>query len=107
MTTEELLELFQKHEDGYGERNYTPQKELMVTSRGDLNALILLDKLCPKEPTYRGMAPDIVCSAEHDQIWIDVELEDLAKVATSDHVNALVFFGMFIDSSTDSLSMFV
>lgn len=60
------------------------------TSRRDLNAFIKLHKLVPGKC-------DIVMSAEHDKIWLDVELEDLAEVATATDVLYLVCCGVLVD----------
>lgn len=97
MKLEEMIELFEKYEDDYLEFE---KIEIKLHNRPDIHAFILLDKLVPSES-------DIVSAAEHDQIWLDVEPEDLAKVVTREQVLELRRAGVFYDEETDSLSMFV
>lgn len=74
--------------------------ENKLSSRPDLHAFLLLDSLVP------GIL-DMVGSASHDQIWLEVDPDDLEKVATDDQIKDLVRCGVFYDEETDSLSMFV
>lgn len=69
--------------------------------RPDISAFIILDKLLPNP------GRDMVCAAEHDEIWLDVDCEKLASVATEDDILTLVRCGVRYDSSTDSFAMFV
>ena len=70
------------------------------SQRPDLCAFLLLDKLLPGER-------DIVSCAEHDQIWLDVDVEALAEVASKDDVVYLLRCGVWYDGDVESLSMFV
>lgn len=90
-------EQYQKHEGEYLEFNKVQNKTSM---RRDVHAFNLLDKLVPGER-------DIVCAASHDEIWLDVDPQELAAVATEDQVIELIRCGVRYDSETDSLSMFV
>jgi hypothetical protein len=71
-----------------------------LSPRPDMHAFILLDKLFPNKI-------DMVSAAEHDQIWLDVDPEDLSKVATEEQMIELVRCGVMYDIHTDSLSMYV
>jgi len=100
MTREELVALFEKHsDDEYIEFTRLP-KDLRVSSRKDLCGFILLDKLVPGKF-------EIVSSAEHDKIWLGVEIDDLAGVATEEDVKNLLRCGVRMDSSVESLAMFI
>jgi len=68
--------------------------------RPDICAFLLLDKLLPGER-------DIISCAEHDQIWLDIDTEELAKVATKEDVIYLLRCGVWYEEDTESLSMFV
>jgi len=68
--------------------------------RPDLCAFIILDKLAPSER-------DIVDGAEHDEIWLDVDLEKLSAAATEDDILTLVRCGVRWDDDSDCLAMFV
>ena len=57
------------------------------TARADLCAFLLLDRLVPG----RG---DMVSSAEHDEIWLNVDTERLAEVATEADILTLVRCGV-------------
>ena len=61
-----------------------------LSNRPDLHAFMLLDSLVPGKR-------EIVSSAEHDEIWLDVELSDLADVITKDHIIELIRCGVQLD----------
>lgn len=72
-----------------------------LNHRPDLNAFLLLDKLVP------GADRDLVSSASHDEIWLDVDCELLAEVAIEDDIHTLVCCGVRYDDDSESLAMFV
>jgi hypothetical protein len=94
MKTEELEQLFDKHEGSYHAFDKFPNK---LSNRRDLHAFLLLDKLVPG-------TNDIISCAEHDQIWINIELDKLAKVITEEQVIELRNCGVWI--SDGYLTMF-
>lgn len=67
-------------------------------ARPDIAAFILLDKLVPGTV---GM----IAAAEHDEIYLDVDPEKLAEVATEADILELVRCG--VRFSDDGLCMFV
>lgn len=73
------------------------------SKRLDLCAFLLLDRLVP----WKGGINKIVLAAGINQIWIRVDLEALAAVATEHDVVCLLRCGVFIDAENDSLSMHV
>lgn len=107
MTTEQLIELFKQADEVM---DIEVPAEFRVASRNDINAFILLDKLLPHTPSVHGNHTyygDMVSCAEHDEIWLDVELEELAKVITETQVRVLSALGVHLDSHNESLHMFV
>ena len=94
MTLDELYALFEKHSDEYlkFERIVAP-----LSRRPDLHAFILLDRLVPGKT-------DMISGARHDEIFLDVELDDLAVVATEENIIDLIRCG--IRESEESLAMF-
>lgn len=107
MTLERLKEIFAERDD-----NYLDWKSLTIprtTSREDLDAFLLLDKLVPSKPIDHmpGHRHDIVTCAEHDKIWLDVDLELLAQAASEEDILNLCRLGVMLDSDVDSLSMYV
>jgi len=106
MTLDQLKELFEWCSDHDDECEKLALKH-QTTTRQDLDALKLLNTLCPAKATYKGNAPDLISAAEHDQIWFATELEDLAAAATKEQIKTLSGFGVWLDSNVDALSMFV
>jgi len=70
------------------------------SSRPDLHAFLLLNELVPG-------TNDMVSAAEHDEIFLSVEPEELNKVATDEQILELVRCGIRYNSSHDCLCMFV
>jgi hypothetical protein len=71
-----------------------------LSSRPDIHALILLNQLTPGDS-------DMVSAAEHDQIWLDVEIDKLALVVTVEQLEELYACGVYYDPDVESLFMFV
>lgn len=76
MTTEQIRELFEKHNDEFihFERIENPK-----TQRPDLHAFLLLDRLCPATGKQ-----DLICCSEHDEYYLDIDLEALAASQISE-----------------------
>lgn len=70
--------------------------------RADVCAFLMLDSLCP--PLDKGS--DIIGSAGHDVIYLDVDLDALADNITDEQIRALVRCGVSYDSEYDCLMMF-
>jgi len=94
---ENLKEAFDKFEDDYLRFDRVKNK---LSLRPDIHAFLLLDKLAPE-------SMDMVCAAEHDEIYLEVDMETLAMVATEGQICELVRCGIRYDTNIDSLSMFV
>jgi hypothetical protein len=94
---ENIHGFFETHE---GEFLKFERVENKHSTRSDIHAFIVLDKLFPS-------ARDMVSAAEHEEIYLDVNPEELAEKATEDQVIELIRCGVRYDSSTDSLAMFV
>ena len=92
-----LEETFNKFDDQYIKFENAENK---LHPRPDICAFLLLDKLCP------NAGRDMVCSAEHDEIFLDVDCEKLAEVATEDDILLLTQCGVRYDDETDTLAMF-
>lgn len=69
------------------------------SNRPDLVAFLLLDKLMPG-------SRDIISAAEHDEFFIDCDVEELAKAATEDDIRMLVRCGVMYSKDFDCLSMY-
>lgn len=94
MTTEEMNGLFEAE----GEFLKFERVETKLSKRPDLHAFLLLDRLVPGKM-------DMVCSAEHDEIWLDVDADKLAEVATSADIIELIRCGVRLSDGT--LCLFV
>jgi len=70
------------------------------SERQDLHAFRLLDMM------MFGENKDIISGAEHDEIWLDVNGEELAEVASISRIHELAACGVMYDEDTGSLTMF-
>lgn len=97
MTEEDVADMFAvAHED-----NFLKDGDIgtSLTKRRDLAAFLLLDSLVPG-------TGDIVGSAEHDELYLDVTLAELAQAGISEaQVQILLRCGVFC--SDHHLKMFV
>lgn len=88
MTEKEMCILFEEISEEY----YSADFEDVVTNkrskRPDLHAFLLLDELIP------GRTRDIVAAASHDEIFLDVNLEELAAVITAEQIKELSCCGV-------------
>lgn len=107
MTLDHLKELFAREDTYIDEENLNPRYR--ITTYSDLDAFLLLDKLVPSVPISHmpGHRHDLVTCAEHDEIWLNIDLERLAAAASDDDITALQQLGVRLDNSTDSLALFV
>ena len=94
----DLAETFEKYADEYIKFD---RVENPAHARPDICAFIVLDQLLP------NAGRDMVCAAEHDEIWLDVDCEKLAEVATDADILLLTRCGVRYDDGIDSLAMFV
>lgn len=91
-----MKNLFEKYET---ESLKFDRVENKLSLRPDLHAFILLDKLVPG-------TEDIVSDSAHDEIYLSVDPEVLAKVATHDQLRDLHRCGVRHDTGLDALVMF-
>lgn len=94
----DLAWAFEKHDD-----TYCKFKDIKdpPNARPDISAFIYLDRLLPNP------GRDMVSAAEHDEIYLGIDCEKLAEVATEDDVIFLSRCGVRFDEGLDSLCMFV
>ena len=96
-----IQEIWNKYSDGETDEFLKFDRvQNKMSQRADLHAFLLLDKLMPGDC-------DMVCSAEHDEIWLDVRPEDLEKVITEEQIVELIRCGVRFESDTESFAMFV
>lgn len=93
----DLEEVFARHND---EHLHFERIEHKLSTRPDLHGFLLLDHLDPR-------GEDIVTCAEHNQIWLAVDLELLAKTATDGDIIELIRCGFWYDRDCGSLATFV
>ena len=73
--------------------------ENKLSTRADLHAFLLLDSLFPNK------AANMVSGASHDEIYLEIDPEELYGVATKEQILELIRCGVMY--SDDSLTMFV
>ena len=94
----DLKAIFEKYDDEYIKFERVENK---LHPRPDICAFLLLDKLLPND------GRNIIYSATHAEIFLDVDCEKLAEVATECDILTLRRCCVRYDDETDSLSMFV
>lgn len=93
-----LADVFNKFEDEYLKFERVVNKH---SNRPDLHAFLLLDSLVPTE-----RETDMVACAEHDEIWLGIDPEELSAVASEEQILELVRCGVRYDADVESLAMF-
>lgn len=106
MTREELEAMFDEEGEFDGEFLAFNKIAVKSTNRPDLHAFILLDKLVSSEAHNLGYGHDMVQGAEHDEIFLDVDLDKLAAVITPEQVLELIRCGVRLWEG-ESLAMYV
>ena len=97
MTEEELITTFKENDEEYLKFDRIKHKR---SQRRDLHAFLLLDQLVPR-------TRNIVCGATHDEIFLDILLDDLAKTTiTTDEAIELIRCGVRLDAYKEGLAMF-
>jgi hypothetical protein len=98
MLVEQLKATFDKYDDEYIQFENIANKR---SRRPDMHAFIVLDELLPGDGK-----DDIISAAEHEQIFLTIEPEALARVATEEIIQDLVRCGVCFDEETESLFLF-
>ena len=93
-----LAEVFEKHNSEF---LHFERVEHKLSNRPDLCGFLLLDKLLP------GADADMISASEHDEIFLDVDCDKLAEIATEEDILMLTRCGIRYDEDCDSLAMFV
>jgi len=88
MNEKQLRQLFKLHSAEYLDFELVQNKR---SRRADIHAFLLLDSLLPAEG-------NMISCAEHDEFWLEVDLEQLAKVITEDQVVELIRCGVQMDA---------
>lgn len=57
--------------------------------------------------SYMGDGIDIISAAEHDEIFLNVDLDALAKLATEKDIEFLASGGVFYSETDECLKMFI
>jgi hypothetical protein len=95
MKLKEMVKLFEKHGEEYLQFELV---EKPLHSRPDLAAFLLLDQLVPGKN-------DMVSASEHDEFFLSVDVEEVAKVITEEQIVTLIRCGIRY-SSYDCFCMF-
>lgn len=99
MTKREMMALFERNACAQFTDIWNPPSR-----RKDLCGLILLDRLVPvgSEFVYTMLG-----AADHDHVWLRIDLDELASRVTEEDVRLLVACGLCIDRELDSLCLHV
>lgn len=97
MTIAQLIKVFNEHRgDEFLKFDRIVNK---LSQRPDLHAFMLLDSLVPE-------TSDIISDAQHDEIFLEVSLKDLAKVVLVEQVVDLIRCGVRHEGDYGCLAMF-
>ena len=94
-----LQETFEKFDDESSSNFYLIENKL--STYPDLCGFLYLEKLCPAHDE------DLIAAAEHDQIYLATDCDELEKVATEEDILYLCRCGIFYDDDQECLSKFV
>ncbi len=94
---EQMVQWFETHNDEYCKFEGVRAPR---SSRRDLCGFMLLDLLV-------GGTEKMIGAAEHDEIYLSVDVDQLAEVITEDDVITLLRCGIRYDEEYDCLAMFV
>ena len=97
MTYDEVVELFDEDTKEFGKFDLVENK---LSSRRDLHAFIMLDKLFPSDK-----GGDLVCSASHNEFCLDIN-GDQIETLTREQVVELTRCGVMFHSEHDCLFKF-
>jgi hypothetical protein len=92
----DLKAAFERHSDEFLEFSLI---ESPRHPRPDVCAFLMLHDLVPGHR-------DIVSASEHDEFFLDINCDELAKVATDEHIRDLHRCGVRYNSEFDCLAMF-
>lgn len=92
----DIEEIFEKYNDEFleFERVVNP-----LHPRADLCGFLLLDKIAPG-------TNDMISASEHDEFFLDVDIEKFKAVATEEDVITLIRCGIRYSSEYDCFCMF-
>lgn len=90
---------FEKFDDEFLKFDRIPA-ERRLSNRPDLHAFLLLDRLMPG-------TSDMVSAAEHDEIWLDVDTEELDAKVSDEELMDLIRCGVRYHDEYESLCLFV
>jgi hypothetical protein len=104
MTVEELVDLFETHEDEFlKDERVEPGRRLH--RRPDLHVFLMLDRLVGDDA--EGADRDMVSAAVYDEIYLEVTPADVAAKATEEDIVDMIRCGLRYDNDTNSFCMFV
>jgi hypothetical protein len=100
MTEDQLEEFFEENSEEYikFERIENPKH-----SRPDLCAMLMISEIQSRH--YPEKRSDLISGAEHDKIFFDVDIEDIAEYSSKEELIDLIRCGIFIEEG--NLAMFV
>jgi len=97
ITIENLHQFFEDHDDEFLKFDRVTNK---LSQRPDLHAFLLLDRLIPG-------TSDMVSNAEHDEIYLDIDVPSLLLVATDSDLIDLHRCGILYREDYECLYSFV
>lgn len=92
--------LWNKYSEGEADEHLKFERvKERLSNRPDLHAFILLGLLCPG-------TEDIIGSSQHDEFYLSISPQEIAKVATEEQIIDLIRCGLRYDSQNEAFCMF-
>lgn len=106
MTRDEMLEIYNEYAESSKFDNFENMPdEDKLHIRADLHAFLLLDKIYMRIPS-KSKDDRMIRAAEHDAIYLSIDLDNIAEVITKDEIISLAKAGVSF-SDYDGLYMFI
>lgn len=103
MTKEEMRDLFKQYSDADEYLKFDRVTISRMSNRPDLNAFMLLADLLAD---FNTGTQNIIADARHDEITLNVDPDDLARVATPHVILTLVRCGVRYNYNDEAFEMF-
>lgn len=107
MTLDEMIEIYEDYSENsnYNDFQEMPESE-KLHRREDIHAFLLLDKIFERMDSQENKTTDIIQAAEHEIIYLSIDLDNIAETITKEEIISLAKAGVHF-SESDGLYMFV
>lgn len=107
MTLDEMIDIYNNYNENsdFDDFKNMPESE-KLHKREDLHAFLLLDKIFERMASQKNKTSDIIQAAEHDIIYLSIDLDNIAATITKEEIISLAKAGVCF-TEYDGLYMYV